>query len=167
MLVIRNIESKDIDEVTDINIECWKKCYTGIIDKEYLENIDRQNRVINITRAMENNMFIVAEEKERILGSCRYVPNNGFSPNFEEIDAEICALYVDVNFQNKGVGTKLLEYVLEELKKNGKKKVIIWCLKGNEKARLFYSKMGGTVYAERKIKIADKEYDEIAYKYDI
>lgn len=167
MLIIRDVEPQDIDIITDINIECWKKCYSGIIDEDYLENIDRENRFLNMTRTIENNRFVVAEDDGRVLGFCRYVLNNGFSPNFDEIDAEVCALYVDVNFQNKGIGTKLLEYVLEDLKKNGKKKIIIWCLKKNENARLFYSKMGGTVYSERKVKIEDKEYDEIAYKYDI
>ena len=167
MLVIRNVEERDIERVADININCWKKSYNGIIEQSIIDGIDKNERVATMTRSMDNSTFIVAEEDSQIKGFCRYVTNNGYSPNYEEVDCEVCAIYVDVDFQRKGIGSKMLEYVLEDLKKQDKKKLIIWCLKANTNARMFYTQMGGEVYAERKFKIMDKEYDEIAYEYNI
>ena len=167
MLLIRNVEEKDIERVADININCWKKCYTGIIEQSVIDGINREERIATMTRSMDNSTFIVAEEDSQIKGFCRYVTNNGYSPNYEEVDCEVCSIYVDVDFQRKGIGSKMLEYALEDLKKQDKKKLIIWCLKANTNARMFYTQMGGEVYAERKREILGKEYDEIAYEYNI
>lgn len=167
MLVIRNVEEKDIERVADININCWKKCYGGIVEQSVIDSIDKDERIATMTRSMDNNIFIVAEEDSQIKGFCRYVANNNYSSNYEEVDCEVCAIYVDVEFQRKGIGSKMLEYVLEDLKSQDKKKLIIWCLKANTNARMFYTQMGGEVYAERKFNIQGKEYDEIAYEYNI
>ena len=167
MLLIRNVEENDIERVADININCWKKCYTGIIEQSVIDGINREERIATMTRSMDNSTFIVAEEDSQIKGFCRYVTNNGYSPNYEEVDCEVCSIYVDVDFQRKGIGSKMLEYALEDLKKQDKKKLIIWCLKANTNARMFYTQMGGEVYAERKHEILGKEYDEIAYEYNI
>lgn len=56
---------------------------------------------------------------------------------------------------------------MDILKDRGYKSVIIWCLKENKKARGFYEKIGGELYKERKIIIAETEYDEVCYKYEI
>lgn len=167
MLVIRNVEERDIERVADININCWKKCYNGIIEQSVIDSIDKNERVATMTRSMDNGRFIVAEEDSQVKGFCRYVTNNGYSPNYDDVDCEVCAIYVDVDFQRKGIGSKMLEYALEDLKKQDKKKLIIWCLKANTNARMFYTQMGGEVYAERKFEIMGKEYDEIAYEYNI
>lgn len=167
MLVIRNVEERDIERVADININCWKKCYNGIIEQSVIDSIDKNERVATMTRSMDNGIFIVAEEDSQVKGFCRYVTNNGYSPNYDDVDCEVCAIYVDVDFQRKGIGSKMLEYALEDLKKQDKKKLIIWCLKANTNARMFYTQMGGEVYAERKFEIMGKEYDEIAYEYNI
>lgn len=167
MLVIRNVEKEDIERIADININCWKNCYKGIIDQDILDTIDKTERIANMSRSMDNGIFIVSEEDSNVKGFCRYVTNNGYSSNYEDVDCEVCAIYVDVEYQRNGIGTKMLQYVLEDLKQKNKKKLIIWCLKANETARMFYTKMGGQVYAERKLDIRGKEYDEIAYEYDI
>lgn len=167
MLVIRNVEERDIERVADININCWKKCYNGIIEQSVIDSIDKNERVATMTRSMDNGIFIVAEEDSQVKGFCRYVTNNGYSPNYDDVDCEVCAIYVDVDFQRKGIGSKMLEYALEDLKRQDKKKLIIWCLKANTNARMFYTQMGGEVYAERKFEIMGKEYDEIAYEYNI
>ena len=44
-IFIRNIEEKDIEEVVDIQISGWKEAYRGIIDEEYLKNMNREERI--------------------------------------------------------------------------------------------------------------------------
>ena len=39
----------------------------------------------------------------------------------------------------------MLLYAVDDLKKQKRKNMIIWCLKDNTSARMFYEKMGGTV----------------------
>ena len=37
----------------------------------------------------------------------------------------------------------------------------------NKNARIFYERIGGELFKERKIPIGDKEYDEVCYKYKL
>ena len=43
----------------------------------------------------------------------------------------------------------------------------IWCLKDNHKARFFYEKMGGTLYAEQDLERGGKIYKEVGYMYEL
>lgn len=84
-----------------------------------------------------------------------------------EIDCEIVALYVKPNFKYKGIGTKMFEFVINEFKSKNRTKMIIWCLKDNEPSKKFYTKMGGIIAKEKAVKIGEKEYLEVGFKYNI
>ena len=56
---------------------------------------------------------------------------------------------------------------MQILESIGYDQILIWCLKENMNARKFYEKIGGVEYSQRKIKIGDKLYDEICYKYNV
>ena len=84
------------------------------------------------------------------------------------IDSEIIAIYVDYDKSGKGIGRKLVEYVMTDLKNKQKNKMIIWCLEKNKNARKFYEKMGGKLINDEKyFEKADKKYKEVGYIYDI
>jgi len=51
-------------------------------------------------------------------------------------------LAVDENFRLQGIGKRLVEKALEELKKRGIHKCHIFVMKTNEKGKSFWSKMG-------------------------
>ena len=85
----------------------------------------------------------------------------------KEADCELLALYVKYEYKHKGVGTKLFSYVKEEFKKMNKHKMILWCLKENENAKKFYTKMGGKVVAEKDIEFGGKLYKEVAFLYSL
>ncbi len=44
-IIIRNIEEKDIPSIVDIQIEGWKSAYKGIVDDEYLNSMNREERI--------------------------------------------------------------------------------------------------------------------------
>ena len=48
-----------------------------------------------------------------------------------------------------------------------KHKMILWCLKENENAKKFYTKMGGKVVAEKDIEFGWKLYKEVAFLYSL
>ena len=59
----------------------------------------------------------------------------------------------------------MIKYAANELKKQNKNKVLIWCLKDNFCARKFYEKINGIILGYKKSNIGEKYYDEIAYGY--
>ena len=91
-----------------------------------------------------------------------------FSYKDTDIDSEIIALYVDYDNLGSGIGRKLVEYVMNDLRSKNKTKMIIWCLEKNENGRKFYEKMGGKLSQEESYFEKDgKKYKEVGYIYDI
>ncbi len=168
-IIVRNIKEEDIESVIEIRIKGWQDAYKNIIDEEHLNklNNDYDRRINHLKETYMENGFIVAELNNKVVGFCRYVFNNKFSPEIENADCEISAIYVKPELKGNGIGTKLFKYVVEEFKKENKKHMILWCLKDNEKSKKFYNKMGGKIIKERKVKIGNKDYLEICFSYNI
>ena len=166
-LIVRNIEEKDIPSVVDIQIDGWKSAYKGIVDNNILNSMNRNERIEKRKNDYKQNGFIVAELNNQIVGFCRYIDSNKFTPNISNIDCELLALYVKPNLKYNGIGTKLFQFVTNEFKSKNKTKMILWCLKNNEPSKKFYAKMGGKIIKERTIEIGEKEYLEVGFEYNI
>ena len=54
----------------------------------------------------------------------------------------ILQLYVLPEFQNKGLGKKLLSHTLREMRRKGYKNALLWTQAQNDAARRFYERIG-------------------------
>ena len=77
----------------------------------------------------------------------------------------IYMLFIHNNYKQKGIGTKLVNYVFNKLR-NEYKHVLISTLKANS-ANVFYKKIGGKKVGESKFEIKNKVYLENVYVYDL
>ena len=84
-----------------------------------------------------------------------------------DIDSEVVAIYVVPELYRQGVGTKMLSHAIDDLKKQGRKKMVIWCLKDNVNGRHFYERSGGVIMGEHKIHIGNDDYDEVGYLFSL
>lgn len=166
-IIIRNIEEKDIPDVVDIQINGWKSAYKGIVDDNILNSMNRNERIEKRRNDYKENGFIVAELNNQVVGFCRYIDSNKFTQDISNIDCELLALYVNPDLKYNGIGTKLFQFVANELKSKNRTKMILWCLKDNKPSKKFYTKMGGKIIKERKIEIGEKEYLEVGFEYNI
>lgn len=165
-IIIRKVKYEDIEQIVDINIEAWKKAYKGIIDDDILENLNRNEKIKKWKKHYNIGNVIVAERNGKILGYCRYEDNAQYDN--KDIDSEIIALYIDYNNRGNGIGRKLVEHVINDLKNKNKTKMIIWCLEKNNNARIFYEKMGGKLFDEENYFEKDgRKYKEVGYIYNI
>ena len=165
-ILIRKVKYNDIEQIVDINIKDWKKVYKGIIDDEILDNLDRNKKIEKWRKHYNIGNVIVAEQSGQVIGYCRYDDNAVYENT--NIDSEIIAIYVDCDNLGNGVGRKLVEYVMTDLKNKRKNKMIIWCLEKNENARKFYEKMGGKLITDEKyFEKEGKKYKEVGYVLDI
>lgn len=166
-IIIRNIKEKDIQSVVDIQIDAWKTAYKGVIEDNVLNSMNRDERIEKRRKDYKENGFIVAELNNQVVGFCRYIDSNKFTLDISDIDCELLALYVKPELKYNGIGTKLVQFVMNEFKNKNKTKMILWCLKDNEPSKKFYTKMGGEIIKERVIEIGEKEYLEVGFRYNI
>ena len=165
---VRNVQKADVPAVVGLKIDGWKSAYAGIIDDDFLKDLDDSfaAQVARMEADYDSGGFIVAESEGEIVGFCRYASSNHFSPDQADVDCELLAIYVKSNLKYFGIGTRMFEYVVSEFKKQGKRKMILWCLKDNEPAKKFYTKMGGKIIGERTVELGDKKYLECGFEYN-
>lgn len=162
-IIIRTIKEEDLPAVVDIGIAGWRTAYQGIIDSNYLNQMNHDDQLKKKRKNYKDNSFIVAELDGQVVGFCRYRDTSPFS----EADCELTAIYVKPDKKRNGIGRKLFEYVTNDFKHLGKTKMILWCLKENAPSRAFYETMGGTIVAEESVQIGDKEYLEVGFLYSL
>ena len=44
-IIIRNATIEDVERIADIKIEGWQTAYRGIIDDDFLDNMDREKEI--------------------------------------------------------------------------------------------------------------------------
>ena len=137
-MVIRYVDYNDdplsISRVYELS---WKYAYRDIVPQEYLNSIPEGKWAAHVKR--EGMHSIVAVSDGDIIGtlsfcSSRWEKYCGFG--------EIVSVYLLPEHMGRGVGGKLLEFALSELKSSGFVNVLLWVLEDNYIARRFYEKHG-------------------------
>ena len=160
--MIRKAKVSDAKSIVYINVFDWKKEYKNIFPKEFLDGLDPKSEK-NIKRCIEDiNQYIVYELNKKVVGFAKYGINK---KGYDDSYAEIYMLYIHNNYKQKGIGTKLVNYVFNKLR-NEYKHVLISTLKANS-ANVFYKKIGGKKIGESKFIISNKIYLEDVYVYDL
>ncbi len=162
---IRNVEEKDLKEVVKIQVTSWQDTYKNIIDNSFLDSMNIDEITERRKKDYQKGGFIVAIENNEIVGFSRYVDTNQFTPEYDDIDCEIIALYVRLDKKHKGIGKMMFNYIVNEFKQKNKKKMIIWCLKENYPSKKFYERMGGVIKGEHNINFGGQEYPEVGYEF--
>lgn len=95
------------------------------------EEIEDKRRCLNedIESNGKNRYFLIAKKADKIVGSIEYGPSNEliYSCTNGELKEllEIGTVFVHPDYQNKGIGSRLLDLIFIELEKNGVKEVCI------------------------------------------
>jgi len=132
---IRKVQLSDLDEIYKIEQENFIHCWS----KEFIQ--------FNIQLPEYIRKFYVAVKENKIVG---YIVCW-----LSDKTAHIYNISIKKEVQNLGIGSCLLEYLLEELKKDGFKTVILEVRKSNSKAINLYKKFG---FAE--VKVLPKFYPD-------
>lgn len=165
---IRNATLADIESVAKLHVDSWHETYAGIISQDYLDNMKNnlEKRIQRMKNEFNLRTMIVVTLNDEIVGFSEFVFSNEFSKDLD-IDCELCGLYIKNGYKHLGLGSIVFEYVKNLFKEKNKKKMGLWCVKENEPAISFYKKKGGSFTKEKTFTIADKEYSEIAFLYDL
>ncbi len=149
--VIRKQKKEDCKDVVHVVTLCWNETYKGIVPNEFLAGLydNEDERLARAYKRLEESDHQYVLEVDHEIA--------GFINVGESIDddysgiGEIYAIYILKKYHGMGLGRKLLEKGIEELKKMGYKEMIICCLEGNP-TNEFYKHMGGVFVKQREYK---------------
>ena len=163
---VRKATIKDIESIVKIKLNSWRETYKGIVNDEYLNNMDYQENYNKFKKEIENpnskKQNYVITKNNKVIGYCKFAILKN-----DIYDSQIYAIYIDNKFKNKGYGTILLNYVKEYLKTQKCKNMILWCIYRNYPSRFFYKKKGGKEEKKMLSVIGKQKIYEISYIYNL
>lgn len=163
--MIRKANEQDSKAIANISVDEWRNTYENIIDKTYLENLSIEEKTKKYEEEIKDTVqYLVCEEEGKIVG---YIKYGAIRDEIPPYDSEIYAIYVQKAKQNQEFGTKLLEAAKENLRKEGYKRMLTWCLEKNEIGKRFYEAKKGKKITKRSIPIGEENYIEVAYGYEL
>ena len=140
-LHIEPATTRDAEPIARLDVETWQATYAGILGTPYLVGLSAARRATGwthvIRRAPDDVQVAVNRDRDIVgfgsCGICRGEP--GFT-------VEVFTLYVAPDWQNQGVGRRLLLAMFGRLVAQGHHAAVIWVLRENP-ARFFYQRLGG------------------------
>lgn len=127
MLQIRKAYPTDAYHLIHITDLAWKNEFYDILPNGIFQDMNQnvEKRIHHLKEQIEeNNRIFVALEDDITIGFIFYAKTHDVA---YDTAAEIRSIYVLPDFQRKGVGTKLLQSAIEEIKKLGFHSLVVRC----------------------------------------
>ncbi|MGW6302743.1 N-acetyltransferase family protein [Peribacillus butanolivorans] len=138
---IRKMQMEDIHQVQQVAKKSWNSTYEGIIPLKIQENfLKYAYNDAMMQKRVEGSFIFVSEVDRKIVGFAN------FSPVKEGGEAELGAIYINPEYQGKGIGTALLKEGIKNLE--GAKEIFINVEKDNQIGTTFYKAKGLEVVSE-------------------
>jgi len=155
MIIVREMKSEDIEGVQKIAKTTWRSTYKGIMEEDFIEefiNVGYSKKMIK--SRSKDTLFEIAEYNNLIAGFINYIPDY-FGPN----QMALGAIYVDPIYQRKGIGTSLLNSLVEKLPKSNT--LFADVDRKNNLARIFFENRGFSFRKDINAKIGNYSFDRI------
>lgn len=160
-MLIRKATEKDAVDIARVHVESWRTTYKGIVPDLYLNNLSAEEREQNwLNGIKENGVYIAEDESAEIVGFA--TGGKERTGKYQAYDGELYAIYLLKTAQGKGLGRKLFEVIVDDLKKKGFNSMLIWALVENPACH-FYEKLGGERIDTAEIEIGGKRLGEVAF----
>ena len=134
-ITIKRMETdEEIRGKAFVHWQAWHEAYADLVSPDYLDKLTLEKCEKMAFRWTENTM--VAKDGDRVLGFVSWGDRGEEAPGI----GEIFALYVLSECYGTGLGQRLMESGLEQLREYPV--VCLWVLKENTRAIRFYEKCG-------------------------
>lgn len=142
---IRSASIEDALAIASVNYTTWLHAYRGILPDEEIESLN----IDSLTDQWKQNLGIADSRSGTfvVMKGATLIAYSRFYPSVDPDDdqsrvATIGSMYVDPEFQHKGVGRKLMGAVLEAAIKREYKEGTLHVLAANKRAQEFYERLG-------------------------
>jgi ribosomal protein S18 acetylase RimI-like enzyme len=169
-LRIRRAARADATAIARVHVETWQSAYAGLLPDAMLAGMSdvRYAAMWSQTladKAEGRGVFVADDEEMGVVGfgSCGPVRDTpeGLDGTESRV-GEVYLLYVETDFQNQGIGRRLLDALFRQLRADGFDTAVLWMLADNP-TRFFYEGLGGRPVGERTDTFLGTDVEEVAY----
>ena len=165
-LAVRVAHAEDALPIAQIHVDTWQAAYPGLVPDDYLVKLSVADEAMAWARQLSlppgPSSVLVAERDKSVVGFVSIGPNR--HAGFQHA-GEVYALYVDIDWQNQGIGKRLMAAAFEKFWERGVESALVWVLAGNP-SRFFYEALGGKLAGRRAESFAGVVLDEIGYGWE-
>lgn len=160
-ITTRPARPTDALAIARLDVETWRATYAGVLSANYLIGLSVRRREVGWRMAImrEPRDVLVAVDLDGIV---RGFGNCGPSRGERKFPGEIFTLYVAPDWQNQGIGRRLLIALFRRLTTSGLDAAIVWVLRENP-ARFFYERVGGRLVSHKPIPVGGSQVEGLAY----
>jgi ribosomal protein S18 acetylase RimI-like enzyme len=126
---------EEMDGKGYVHWKSWQETYAGLMPQACLDKLSLE-QTVSWAHSWPQNTLVLKKNDQVIGFSCF---GESHDPDLGQA-GEVIALYLLRAFQGQGLGLQLMKATMAELA--DRPQVILWVLKGNEKAIRFYRRYG-------------------------
>jgi ribosomal protein S18 acetylase RimI-like enzyme len=160
-ITIRPARPGDARGIARLDIETWRTTYAGVLSSAYLVGLSERRREAgwrSVILREPRDVRVAVDTDGRIVGfgscgRCRGEP--GFA-------GEVFTLYIAPDWQDRGIGRRLLLALFARLVDQGCGSAIIWVLRDNP-GRFFYQRLGGKEVQHKRFVVGGKQIEAAGY----
>jgi len=167
---IRRAQKTDASAIGRVHVETWRSAYAGLLPDTMLARMSDVRQSAWWSRALgepaeARGIFVAEDDDMGVVGFGSCGPVREHPEGLDGTEArvgEVYTLYVEPDFQNQGLGRRLLDAMFRQLHADGFDTAILWMLADNP-TRFFYEGLGGATVGRRADRLAGTDVEEVAY----
>jgi len=170
MMRIRRAAKADATAIGRVHVETWQAAYAGLLPDSMLAGMSDVRQSAYWSRLLADprearGVFVADDQEMGVVGFGSCGPVRDTPEGLDGLETrvgEVYTLYVEPDFQNRGIGRRLLDALFRQLRADGCDAAILWMLADNP-TRFFYEGLGGERVGHRVDTMAGVDVEEQAY----
>lgn len=170
MIRIRRAKRDDAAAIGRVHVETWQAAYAGMLPDTMLVGMSDVRQSAWWSRVLADagearGVFVADDQDMGVVGFGSCGPARDLPEGLDGREVrvgEVYTLYVEPDFQNLGLGRRLLDALFRQLKADRCDTAVLWMLAANP-TRFFYEGLGGERVGERIDSLSGVDVEEVAY----
>ena len=140
---VREARLEDARAIAELVVATWRAAYRGLLPDTLLNSLSEESSEVRWRERLAHpwGTTQVCELDGRVVGFVTYGDTRDEGADGAMV-GEVYALYVSEAYWGHGCGYGLMAAALDGLRAQGKREVVLWTLRGNNRAIRFYERQG-------------------------
>lgn len=161
LISIRRAKTGDAAALACVFEAAWHEAYLGIIPGVALHRMLARRGLRWWRDAIAHGRpLVVLDVHDAVAG---YVSYGRCRNRSLPAEGEVDELYLSPEYQGLGFGTRLFRAVRNDFADGDIKRILVWCLADNVRARGFYERLGGRAIAETTERVGGVPLGKVGY----